>query len=218
MERVLVINAHPLVTSDRSLSLRVLNHFINKYRELNPDHEWEQIDLYREEVPAITADLLNGWAKLETGERLTDAEEKLMLRMSEILQQFKWASKYVIAMPLHNFNIPSRLKDYMDNIIIPKETFRYTENGSEGLLTDGRSVVVIQGSDGIYTNGDWYSEVEYSHHYLKSMFAFLGITDYTIIRAQGNAVLDRGEILAEAFQAAESAVMHWGRDEVISQG
>lgn len=218
MERVLVINAHPLVTSDHSLSLQVLNRFISKYRELNPDHELQQIDLYCEEVPAITADMLNGWAKLETGERLTDVEENLMLRMSEILRQFKWASKYVIAMPLHNFNIPSKLKDYMDNIIIPKETFRYTENGSEGLLTDGRSVVVIQGSDGIYTNGDWYSEVEYSHQYLKSMFAFLGITDYRIIRAQGHAVLDRSEILAEAFQAAESAVLHWIRDEDLGTG
>lgn len=44
-----------------------------------------------------------------------------------------------------------------DNILIAKETFAYTENGSVGLLTDGRSVLVIQSSDG---NNDWYTEME----------------------------------------------------------
>ncbi|KLD61324.1 FMN-dependent NADH-azoreductase, partial [Lactiplantibacillus plantarum] len=42
----------------------------------------------------------------------------------------------MIAMPLHNFNVPARLKDYIDNILVARETFRYTENGSVGLMTD----------------------------------------------------------------------------------
>lgn len=209
MERLLVINAHPRVRSEKSLSLQVLEHFVSKYAAQNPASLIEQIDLYREVVPAIDASLLNGWEKLESGEPLTEDEEKVMGRMAEILQQFKGASKYVIAMPLHNFNIPSKLKDYMDNIIIPKETFRYTESGSEGLLTDGRSVVVIQGSDGIYTENNWYGEVEYSHKYLKSMFEFLGITDYEIIRAQGRAMLDVKDILDTSRLAVAEVVARW---------
>ncbi|WP_127593869.1 FMN-dependent NADH-azoreductase [Paenibacillus lautus] len=209
MERVLVINAHPRVRSEKSLSLQVLEHFVSKYAAQNPASLIEQIDLYREDVPAIDTSLLNGWEKLESGEPLTEGEEKVMGRMAEILQQFKGASKYVIAMPLHNFNIPSKLKDYMDNIIVPKETFRYTESGSEGLLTDGRSIVVIQGSDGIYTENDWYREVEYSHKYLKSMFEFLGITDYEIIRAQGRAMLDVKDILDTSRLAAAEVVERW---------
>ncbi|MCV4235703.1 NAD(P)H-dependent oxidoreductase [Virgibacillus sp. LDC1] len=209
MERVLVINAHPRVRSEKSLSLQVLEHFVSKYAAQNPASLIEQIDLYREDVPAIDASLLNGWEKLESGEPLTEGEERVMGRMAEILQQFKGASKYVIAMPLHNFNIPSKLKDYMDNIIVPKETFRYTESGSEGLLTDGRSVVVIQGSDGIYTENDGYREVEYSHKYLKSMFEFLGITDYEIIRAQGRAMLDVKDILDTSRLAAAEVVERW---------
>lgn len=37
------------------------------------------------------------------------------------------------------------------------------------------------------------------------MFNFIGVEKYQIIRAQGNAILDRGDILAKAFQEAESA-------------
>jgi FMN-dependent NADH-azoreductase len=76
--------------------------------------------------------------------------------MSEILQQFKSANTFVIVLPLHNFIIPSKLKDYMDNIMIARETFKYTENGSVALLKDGRRLLVIQASGGIYTNNDWY--------------------------------------------------------------
>jgi FMN-dependent NADH-azoreductase len=122
------------------------------------------------------------------------------------LQQFKSAKKYVIIMPLHNFNIPSRLKDYMDNIMIARETFKYTKNGNGvGLLTDGRSLLVIQGSGAIYTNNDWYTDNEFSHKYLKSMFNFLGIEDYQIIRAQGTSKLDKADVLDKAKNEAQEA-------------
>ncbi len=86
--------------------------------------------------------------------------------------------------------------------MIARETFKYTENGSVGLLKDGRSLLVIQASGGIYTNIDWYTEVEYSHKYLKSMFNFLGIEDYQIIRAQGTNLLEQNEVLQKAYKEA----------------
>lgn len=129
--------------------------------------------------------------------------------MSEILKQFKDIKKYVIAMPLYNFNIPSKLKDYMDNLMIARETFKYTENGSVGLLYDDRKLLVIQASGAIYTNNDWYTEVEYAHKYLKSMFNFMGVMDYQIIRARGTDLLKREDILANAYCDAEEAAKNF---------
>ncbi|MFE0554881.1 FMN-dependent NADH-azoreductase [Paenibacillus sp. NPDC058910] len=209
MENMLIINAHPKVESATSVSLRVLQHFLEAYMKWNPAGAIEQIDLYRDSIPAIDHMVLELWSKQGREEPLNEEEQQITDRMSAILQQFKAARKYVIVMPMHNFNIPSKLKDYIDNILIARETFQYTENGSEGLLTDGRSLLVIQASDAIYTNHDWYAEVEYSHKYLKSMFNFMGIIDYQIIRAQGNAILDRDDILAQAFQEAEEAAKRW---------
>lgn len=205
MEKILIINAHPMVDGVTSVSLQVLHHFLGEYTRLNPSGIVEQIDLYRDPVPAIDQTVLEARRKQASGESLTDQEYNITACMSEILQQFKAARKYVIVMPMHNFNIPSKLKDYIDNILIARETFHYTEKGSEGLLTDGRSLLVIQASDAIYTNNDWYTEVEYSHKYLKSMFNFMGVKDYQIIRAQGNAFFDRDQVLAQAFQEAEEA-------------
>ncbi|KQX48659.1 FMN-dependent NADH-azoreductase [Paenibacillus sp. Root444D2] len=205
MSKMLVINAHPQVESQQSISLLVLNHFLSIYKQLNPTETVEQVNLYGEQIPVVDHTVLSASDKLRKGEPLTDAEQQVTDRRNEILKQFKDSTKYVIAMPLHNFNIPSKLKDYMDTIIIPRETYKFTENGSVGLLYDGRSMLVIQGSGSVYTNDDWYTEVEYSHKYLKSMFNFLGIEDYQIIRAQGTAILKWEEILDKAYREAGEA-------------
>ncbi|AYF05098.1 MULTISPECIES: FMN-dependent NADH-azoreductase [Bacillus] len=206
MNKTLIINAHPKVDDTSSVSIKVLNHFLESYKELIPNNETiEQINLYDDVVPMIDKTVLSAWEKQGNGQKLTDEEQKVTERMSEILQQFKSANTYVIVLPLHNFNIPSKLKDYMDNIMIARETFKYTETGSVGLLKDGRRMLVIQASGGIYTNDDWYTEVEYSHKYLKAMFNFLGIEDYQIVRAQGTAVLDPNEVLQNAYKEVEEA-------------
>ena len=206
MNKTLIINAHPKVDDTSSVSIKVLNHFLVSYKEFIPNNETiEQINLYDDVVPMIDKTVLSAWEKQGNGQKLTDEEQKVTERMSEILQQFKSANTYVIVLPLHNFNIPSKLKDYMDNIMIARETFKYTETGSVGLLKDGRRMLVIQASGGIYTNDDWYTEVEYSHKYLKAMFNFLGIEDYQIVRAQGTAVLDPNEVLQNAYKEVEEA-------------
>ena len=206
MNKTLIINAHPKVDDTSSVSIKVFNHFLESYTEFIPNNETiEQINLYDDVVPMIDKTVLSAWEKQGTEQELTGEEQKVTERMSEILQQFKSANTYVIVLPLHNFNIPSKLKDYMDNIMIARETFKYTETGSVGLLKDGRRMLVIQASGGIYTNDDWYTEVEYSHKYLKAMFNFLGIEDYQIVRAQGTAVLDPNEVLQNSYKEVEEA-------------
>lgn len=217
MNKTLIINAHPKIDDTSSVSLQVFNHFLKAYKGLIHDSEViEQINLYSEVVPMIDKTVLSAWEKQRKEQELTSQEQKVTERMSEILQQFKSANTYVIVLPLHNFNIPSKLKDYMDNIMIARETFKYTENGSVGLLKDGRRLLVIQASGGIYTNIDWYTEVEYSHKYLKSMFNFLGIEDYQIIRAQGTNLLEPNEVLQKAYKEAEEAALRLAPKLILS--
>ncbi|WP_445480578.1 FMN-dependent NADH-azoreductase [Lysinibacillus irui] len=204
MSKLLVINAHPEVESKTSMSLQVFDHFLRTYKENKHDYEViEQINLYEDVVPMIDKVVLSGWEKSKNGEPLTHEENEVLDRMNNILVQFKSANKYLIVMPLHNFNIPSKLKDYMDNILIARETFKYTENGSVGLLNDGRSMIIIQSSGSIYTNNDWYTEVEYSYKYLKSMFTFLGIEDFKFLRAQGTAILNTDDVLQNTLHQAD---------------
>ncbi|MBP3962944.1 FMN-dependent NADH-azoreductase [Paenibacillus lignilyticus] len=204
MNKMLIINAHPKMEASSSFSSKVLHHFLMNYKELNPSQTMEQINLYSDEVPPVDQTALSAWDKLAKGEPITAEEQKVTSRMAEVLQQFKSANKYVIAMPLHNFNIQLKLNDYIDNIMIPRETFTYTENGSVGLLKDGRSLLVIQDK-----------EVECSHNYLKSMFKFLGVEDYQIIKGQTTAVSNRDEILENAYREAEEAATYLSKVPVL---
>ena len=87
---------------------------------------------------------------------------------------------------LYNFNITSKLKDYIDNILLPNETFKYKENGSVGLMTDNYKILLLQVSGSIFTNNDRYIPMEFTHFYLKFLFEeFMGFDKFYIARAEG---------------------------------
>ena len=75
-------------------------------------------------------------------------------------------------------------------------TFRYTENGPEGLLT-GKKAYVIVPSGGVPVG----SPVDFATPYLKQALAFVGITDVEFIGAKG---ADRGN--REALDSARSRI------------
>jgi FMN-dependent NADH-azoreductase len=209
MGNLLIIDANPKKDVKTSFSKRVSIQFLKEYREFNGEDRVETIELYHDDIPVVDDVVLTARGKLASGESLTQHESTVVNRMDQILQQFKKATKYVIVLPLFNFNIPSKLKDYLDNVVIARETFKFTENGVVGLLNDGRKVLVIQGSGGVYTNNDWYTDAEYSHKYLQFIFSFFGVTDYTIVRAQGTSYLDKDKVISNAFEEVRKAAAHF---------
>ncbi len=201
--KVLIINAHPEPQSNLSYSSQLLNCLCNEVKNENI----EVLNLYQADIPGLDGKMLE---LFRAGNELTTEQQKLQKRMQEIMQQFKSAKRIVVVLPLHNFNIPSKLKDYMDNILIARETFRYVKGGgSEGMMTDGRKVLVLQSSGSIYTNNDRYTPLEFSHHYLREMFCnIMGFGDYHIIRMQGVAVssVDKEQALQSAFAEIKTFV------------
>ncbi|MFC5448573.1 FMN-dependent NADH-azoreductase [Paenibacillus aestuarii] len=204
MFRILVVFAHPIVEIEKSNSLIVAWHFIEKVRELEPTAAIEKFELYGNDIPVVDDLVLGAWDKKAKGEDLNEDEQKVLTRMNHLLDNFKWANRYVFVFPLYNFNIPSKLKDYLDNVLIAKETFAYGDDGPVGLLNDGRKVLVIQSSDAVYSKPGWYADHEFSHKYMKMISSFVGIEDYTIVRAEGGGVYDREVILKRAKEEVEA--------------
>lgn len=204
--KTLLINAHPNPTAP-SYSQELQNHFVQQWQALNPNETLTVINLYQQEIPQLNEQVLTLFAKQAQQQPLTETEQATATRMADILAQFKAHKRIVIVMPLHNFNIPSKLKDYMDNILIARQTFRYTSGGSEGLMTDNRKVLLLQSSGSIYTNNDRYTSLEFSQQYLREMFTnIMGFECFDVVRAQGTALsaLNRETILATAFAEMDS--------------
>jgi FMN-dependent NADH-azoreductase len=105
---------------------------------------------------------------------------------------------------MYNFGISSALKAWFDHILRPQVTFRYTENGPEGLLP-GKRVIVVETRGGVYGEGP-ASEMDHQEPHLRSMLGFMGITDVRFVRVEGMAF---GPEAAE--KAIEGAMSELGR-------
>jgi FMN-dependent NADH-azoreductase len=75
---------------------------------------------------------------------------------------------------MYNFTLPSQLKAWIDRILIAGTTFRYTENGPQG-LAGGKRVIVGLARGGFYNEGSPAAALEHLESYLTGIFNFIGI-------------------------------------------
>jgi len=105
---------------------------------------------------------------------------------TSVLDEFLEADTLVIGAPMYNFGIPSQLKAWFDRIAIAGKTFRYTENGPEG-LAGGKRVIVALARGGFYGEGTPTAAFEFVERYLRAAFNFIGIEPEFVL-AEGLAV------------------------------
>lgn len=159
----------------------------------------------REITQAIVAELTaeNGDAQVQYRDLVAEPLDHLTLPAfgeqdsQDVLAQFKAADTVVIGAPMYNFTIPSQLKAWIDRLAVAGETFRYTENGAEGLMGDKRVIVGIA-RGGLYGEDSAQRSVEHAERYLQSVLGFMGITDITFVIAEGIKISDDARTAAIA--------------------
>ncbi|KRK97620.1 hypothetical protein FD04_GL001656 [Secundilactobacillus odoratitofui DSM 19909 = JCM 15043] len=171
---ILTINAHPDYRNPQRSANQLAQFASQKLTTLAPNAHVEQLTLYAPDaqIPEITGENLNNPALI------ADAQDAL-------IDQWKRADLILIFTPLHNFNVVSRLKDYIDNILIANKTFKYTADGSVGLLDGHQKVAFIQTSGSDYEHDIRYVNADIAPHYMRTILNFMGITKMELIRAQG---------------------------------
>ena len=96
------------------------------------------------------------------------------------MNELKDADTVVIGTPIYNFHVPAALKAWIDMVARARETFRYTENGPEGLLS-GKKVYVVVTSGGTVLG----SEADFITNWLTFVLGFIGLNDVTFIDSSG---------------------------------
>ena len=135
-----------------------------------------------------------------TGPILTKADAAAAEASEQTLQQFLDSDVIVIGAPMYNFSVPSTLKAWIDRVAVAGRTFRYTENGPEG-LAKGKRMVIASGRGGIYGDN---SPADFQEAYLRQVFGFLGVTDIEFIRAEGVAYSPQHR--TDALEGAKAAI------------
>ena len=125
-------------------------------------------------------------ARLVDPENRSDADHDVLKLSDDLIAEIQAADTLIIGMPIYNFGIPASLKAWIDLIARPRVTFRYTENGPQGLM-QGKRAIVVAASGGVPLN----SEMDFATPHLIHVLKFIGITDVTLIDTKDPHAVER---------------------------
>jgi FMN-dependent NADH-azoreductase len=172
MGKVLHVASSP--RGDRSKSSSIAKTFLNTYMALNPGDEVESINVFEEKLPAFDGPALQAKYNILHGQESSPHQQKAWQEIEAVIAKFASADKYVFSVPMWNFGIPYRLKQYFDVIVQPGYTFAVDpETGYKGLL-EGRTATAIYARGGAY-QGD-FAAMDQQKPYMECILGFMGIT------------------------------------------
>ena len=207
MSKLLYIQASP--RTDRSYSRTVADAFTEAYQAANPKDDVVALDIFKMDLPPFDGLAVQAKYTILHGKEHSEEELAAWKSVEAVIEQFTSADKYVMAIPMWNFSIPYRLKQYLDVILQPGYTFSFTpEEGYKGLVT-GKPVLVVYARGGEYPEGSDFAAYDLQKPYMDAVLAFMGFTDIRNIIVEpclmggpDTAKAKREQAIGEARQAA----------------
>lgn len=198
MKKLLVIESSPngSFSISRQVTEKLVGHLKNKYQNV----EIKSLDLNSHPVPHLTGTTVS--AMFTPAENRTNEQKDAIILSDKLTDDFLWADEIILSVPMWNFGVPSVVKAYIDHISRAGRTFKFGPNGLEGLAA-GRKVYLVVASGSVFSEGP-FAAFDQLAPYLKTFFGFIGITDVTVIRAEGvNDPINKDHAVkkAEAFIA-----------------
>lgn len=211
------VNSKP---EEMSTSKTVGREFVNRFLAKNSDYVVEELDLYNEDIPEVNHVIFKSRAETVSGaeyDTLSEQDKRVVDRVNALCDQFLSADTYVIAAPMWSVSFPSRLKRYVDCIILNNKVIKITPEEVIGLLNDKeRDMIYIQSSGGVYPKlfgGKFNHGVDYFH----DIFKFLGINKFEKILVEGVDMQDVGreEVMRRAYEDIDKIVEKLSREPLL---
>ncbi len=174
MSKILYIKASPM--GERSLSIAAADAFIDAYTEANPDDSVQTLDLFAAALPEFNFAAASAKYKIMHGKEHSQVDKGVWEGIVAVIDEFKSADKYVFAVPMWNFSIPYRLKQYIDIIVQPGYTFGVTQGGYEGMVKN-KPVFIAYARGGEYKSGSPAEAFDLQKRYLELILGFMGFKD-----------------------------------------
>nr|WP_314545019.1 FMN-dependent NADH-azoreductase [uncultured Massilia sp.] len=196
---ILQINGSARATGANST--RVADAITARLKARHPDATVELRDLARDPHPMLDEAALG--ALFTPPEQRTPEQNARVALDDALIAQLKRADVIVLGVPMYNFGVSVQTKSWIDAIARAGQTFRYTANGPEGLVT-GKKVYVGLARGGVYRDTPHDAQVPY----LKGVLGLMGMTDVEFIYAEGvNMGPERAQAAFEAVDAQIAEVV-----------
>lgn len=169
------------IFADGGESSRLAALFVERWRHEHPDGDVVCRDLTADALPHLTAERFQAFLTPEADR--TPAQVEHVGVSDTLIGELEAADEVVLGLPMYNFGIPSALKAWFDHVARAGVTFRYTEQGSIGLVGD-KPMYVMAARGGVYAGTD--RDVQTGH--VNLFFNLLGFKDIRWVYAEGLAI------------------------------
>jgi FMN-dependent NADH-azoreductase len=175
MSNILYLQASP--RQRRSHAIAVADAFIEAYRPLHPSDEIIPLNVFTAHLPPFDGFAVQAKYSILHGQEHSAEERAAWKGVESVIETFKSADKYVLAVPMWNFGIPYRLKQYIDILVQPTYTFSFSpQEGYKGLVL-GKPAFIAYARGGEYPAGTPGEAFDFQKKYLECILGFIGITD-----------------------------------------
>jgi FMN-dependent NADH-azoreductase len=193
MPTLLHVDSSPLATS---ISRELTREFVSGWQAAHPEGRV----IYRDLAVNAPKPIDGTWIQaVFTPADARSAEQKALLTYSDnAIAELEDADEYVLGIAMHNFNIPSVVKLWIDQIVRGGHTFSYGPEGPRGLLL-GKKATVLAATGGVYEAGTPAASMNFIDPYLATILGFIGVKDVRFVTAGGTAQLRSGELDRAVF-------------------
>ena len=181
MKNILFIQSSP--RGSDSYSYQAARSLVNELQTRNPGAKVVLRDLAQDPPPHVGQAFISGMNV--PPEQRTPEQASALALSDALIDELFAADMIVLAVPMHNFAPPSRLKAWIDHVVRAGRTFAYGANGPQGFLK-GKHAIVVLASGGVYSN-DRMKPFDFTAPYLRAVLGFVGITDVDVVRMEGVA-------------------------------
>ncbi|MCM3727330.1 FMN-dependent NADH-azoreductase [Neobacillus cucumis] len=193
---ILVVKANNRPASE-AVSSKMYETFMENLEGVNVT----TYDVFAEDMPYFGQDLFNAFGKLQSGEELTDLEQRILAAKQKAMDALSAADVVVFAFPLWNLTIPAKLQTFIDYVYAAGFAFKYSETGQLISLMPDKKAVILSARGGIYSTPET-APMEMAATYIKNVFGGvfgMEIADEVIIEGH-NAAPDQAQtIIAEGL-------------------
>ena len=159
---------------ERSHSTKIAQAYLEQAKKNIPDLELNPINPWSLKLPEFDGDMLNAKYSVIRGTDPSADEVSAWSNVKNIFDEFNNADHYLFSVPMWNFNIPYKLKHYIDIITQPGMSWSYTpEDGYKGLMTDKTATIIYSTGDG-YGDGTGFESFDMQKPYVNLWLTFLG--------------------------------------------
>lgn len=181
-----ILHLDSSILGDNSVTRSLGRRLVQRLAAEHPDARLTYRDLAADPIPHLTGEAVAAQAAGDP---------------TEIMAEFLAADIVVVGAPMYNFSVSSQLKAWIDRIAVAGRTFAYTPDGPVG-LAGGKKIYIVSGRGSAYI-GSPVEGWDFQEPYLRTVFAFIGVTDLTFIRAEGVA---RTDLREQAISSAEAHI------------